>query len=99
MSLAEEVLPDLRKDGVAVWLVAHASPHQDFRSLLLIAENTSDEDLNDLPQVDVMSNFLFIFTSGTTGTAALYSKRTTNQPEYKIGHNKVLAGIWRYKCN
>nr|XP_046231105.1 long-chain fatty acid transport protein 6 [Scatophagus argus] len=66
MHLVEEVLPDLR-DNMTVWLVDHTSPSEDFISLLDKLDHMSEESLSDLPKVDIMSNFLFIFTSGTTG--------------------------------
>ena len=68
VSLVEEVLPDLKNDNMAVWVVDHSSSSEVFNSLLDKVENMSAENLSDLPKVDVMSNFLFIFTSGTTGT-------------------------------
>ncbi len=64
----EEMLPEL-KDNIAVWVVDHTSPSEEFSSLLDKLEHMSGETLCDLPKVDIMSNFLFIFTSGTTGTA------------------------------
>lgn len=67
--LVKEVLPDLKKDNMTVWVVDHSSLSEDFNSLLDKVEHMSGETLNELPKVDIMSNFLFIFTSGTTGTA------------------------------
>ena len=73
VQLVEEVLPAL-KDNMTVWVVDHTSPSEDFSSLLDKLEHMSGEPLSDPPNVDIMSNFLFIFTSGTTGTAqSLYS--------------------------
>lgn len=73
VQLVEEVLPAL-KDNMTVWVVDHTSPSEDFSSLLDKLEHVSGEPLSDPPKVDIMSNFLFIFTSGTTGTArSLYS--------------------------
>lgn len=69
VSLMEEVLPDLKNDNMAVWVVDHSSSSKVFNSLLDKVEHMSAENLSDLPKVDIMSNFLFIFTSGTTGTA------------------------------
>lgn len=66
--LVEEALPDL-EDNMAVWVVDHTSPSDDFISLLDKLEHMSEETLSGPPKVDIMSNFLFIFTSGTTGTA------------------------------
>lgn len=67
--LVKEVLPDLKKDSMAVWVVDYTSSSEDFNSLLDKVERMSGEALSELPKVDIMSNFLFIFTSGTTGTA------------------------------
>lgn len=66
--LVEEALPDLG-DSMTLWVVDHKSPSDGFISLLDKLEHASDEALSNLPQVDIKSNFLFIFTSGTTGTA------------------------------
>lgn len=66
--LVERVLPDLKKDNMAVWVVDHTSPSEDINSLLDKVEHVSEELLSEPPKVDIMSNFLFIFTSGTTGT-------------------------------
>ncbi|XP_008289828.1 long-chain fatty acid transport protein 6 isoform X2 [Stegastes partitus] len=79
----EEVLPDLKKDNVGMWVVDHSSPSEDFKSLLDKVENISGEALSDLPKVDIMSNFLFIFTSGTTGL----SKAA------RVGHLKAIASM------
>ncbi|KAM3599808.1 uncharacterized protein V6R79_011894 [Siganus canaliculatus] len=66
LHLMEEVLPDL-KGSVAVWVVDHSSPSEDFISLLDKLEDMPEESLSEPPKVDIMSNFVFIFTSGTTG--------------------------------
>ncbi|KAK2888675.1 long-chain fatty acid transport protein 6 [Channa argus] len=79
----EEVLPDLRKDNVATWVVDYTSPSEDFNSLLDKVERMSGETLSELPKVDIMSNFLFIFTSGTTGL----SKAA------RIGHLKAIMSM------
>ncbi|XP_070844918.1 long-chain fatty acid transport protein 6 [Chaetodon trifascialis] len=80
--LVEEVLPDL-KDNTAVWVVDHTSPSKDFGTLLDKLEHMSGEPLSDLPKVDIMSNFLFIFTSGTTGL----SKAA------RVGHLKAIVSM------
>ncbi|XP_039979161.1 very long-chain acyl-CoA synthetase isoform X2 [Xiphias gladius] len=81
--LVEEVLPDMKKDNIAVWVVDHTSPSEDFNSLLDKVEHMSGETLSELPKVDIMSNFLFIFTSGTTGL----SKAA------RIGHLKAIVSM------
>lgn len=67
--LVNEAWPDLKEDNVAVWVMDHTSPSEEFNSLLDKVEKMPGECLSDLPKVDIMSNFVFIFTSGTTGTA------------------------------
>ncbi|XP_034458672.1 very long-chain acyl-CoA synthetase [Hippoglossus hippoglossus] len=81
--LVEEVLPDLKKDNMAVWVVDHTSPSEDINSLLDKVEHMSGETLSELPKVDIMSNFLFIFTSGTTGL----SKAA------RVGHLKAIVSM------
>nr|XP_033502661.1 very long-chain acyl-CoA synthetase isoform X1 [Epinephelus lanceolatus] len=81
--LVEEVLPDLKKNNVAVWVVDHTSPSEDFNTLLDKVEHMAGETLSDLPKVDIMSNFLFIFTSGTTGL----SKAA------RVGHLKAIVSM------
>ncbi|KAI3361810.1 hypothetical protein L3Q82_001967 [Scortum barcoo] len=81
--LVEEVLPDLKRDNIAVWVVDHTSPSKDFNSLLDKVERMSGETLSDLPKVDIMSNFVFIFTSGTTGL----SKAA------RVGHLKAIMSM------
>ncbi|CAK6972262.1 long-chain fatty acid transport protein 6 [Scomber scombrus] len=83
VSLVEEVLPDLKNDNMAVWVVDHSSTSEIFNSLLDKVENMSAENLSDIPKVDVMSNFLFIFTSGTTGL----SKAA------RVGHLKAIMSM------
>ncbi|KAM7393449.1 hypothetical protein PAMA_008208 [Pampus argenteus] len=80
--LVEEALPDLKNDNMAVWVVDHSNS-QVFNSLLDKVEHMSAENLSDLPKVDIMSNFLFIFTSGTTGL----SKAA------RVGHLKAVMSM------
>lgn len=62
----DEVLPDA---GLEVWVAAESSTHQSIGTLLDKLESASPEKpVTDAPQPNLMSNFLFIFTSGTTGT-------------------------------
>uniref|UniRef100_A0A8D3CQW4 long-chain-fatty-acid--CoA ligase n=1 Tax=Scophthalmus maximus TaxID=52904 RepID=A0A8D3CQW4_SCOMX len=81
--LVERVLPDLKKDNMAVWVVDHTSPSEDINSLLDKVEHVSEELLSEPPKVDIMSNFLFIFTSGTTGL----SKAA------RVGHLKAIMSM------
>lgn len=65
--LVKVVLPDLQKDNITVWVVHHSPVSEGFISLLDKVENMSTENKCGPLKVDIMSNFLFIFTSGTTG--------------------------------
>uniref|UniRef100_A0A3B4Y3B6 Long-chain-fatty-acid--CoA ligase n=1 Tax=Seriola lalandi dorsalis TaxID=1841481 RepID=A0A3B4Y3B6_SERLL len=82
VQLLEEVLPDLKKDNMAVWVVDHTSPSDGVNTLLDKVERMSGETLSELPKVDIMSNFLFIFTSGTTLSKAA-----------RVGHLKAIASM------
>ncbi|XP_054613770.1 long-chain fatty acid transport protein 6 isoform X2 [Dunckerocampus dactyliophorus] len=73
--LAEDLLPALKKDNMTVFVVHHTAPSEDFVSLLDKMENSSTERQSGLPKVDIMSNFLFIFTSGTTGATCVLKKK------------------------
>ncbi|XP_077353472.1 long-chain fatty acid transport protein 6 isoform X3 [Festucalex cinctus] len=81
--VVEVVLPDLQKDSIAVWVVHHSPLSEGFISLLNMAENMSTENKSGLLKVDIMSNFLFIFTSGTTG----FPKAA------RVGHLKAIMSM------
>uniref|UniRef100_A0A673CKQ6 long-chain-fatty-acid--CoA ligase n=1 Tax=Sphaeramia orbicularis TaxID=375764 RepID=A0A673CKQ6_9TELE len=81
--VVEEVWSDLKRDDMVVWVVGHSAPSEDFSTLLDKVEQMSDKLLSDLPKVNVMSNFLFIFTSGTTGL----SKAA------RVGHLKAIMSM------
>lgn len=81
--VVEEVRSDLKRDDMAVWVVDHSAPSEEFSTLLDKVEQMSDTLLSDLPKVNVMSNFLFIFTSGTTGL----SKAA------RVGHLKAIMSM------
>ncbi|XP_072228697.1 long-chain fatty acid transport protein 6 [Leuresthes tenuis] len=81
--LVKEVLPDLKGDNIGVWVVDYTSPSEGFNTLLDKVENMPGETLNHIPKVDIMSNFLFIFTSGTTGL----SKAAC------VGHLKAIGSM------
>ncbi|KAK0146689.1 Long-chain fatty acid transport protein 6 [Merluccius polli] len=78
----EEVLPALKAADVSLWTVDHSAP-DGFTSLLDKLEKVSEEPLPDHPKVNIMSNFLFIFTSGTTG----HSKAA------RVGHLKAIMSM------
>ena len=67
MASLDEVLPTLTAGEISLWTVDHSAPHDGFNSLLDKLDQVSEEPLPDPLKVNVMSNFLFIFTSGTTG--------------------------------
>lgn len=64
---AEEVLADLG-DGMTMWVGDHTSPSDDFICLLDKLEHMTEETVINPPNMNMTSNFLFIFTSHTTGT-------------------------------
>lgn len=65
----DEVLLMLTDTGMDVWVAAESSTQKNVRTLLDKLESASPEKpVVDAPQPNLMSNFLFIFTSGTTGT-------------------------------
>ncbi|XP_036384837.1 long-chain fatty acid transport protein 6 [Megalops cyprinoides] len=65
----DEVRISLQDSGIDLWVVDEGSPHEGVTSLLDKLETASEEPppAEEPPQTDIMSNFLFIFTSGTTG--------------------------------
>ncbi|XP_071207519.1 long-chain fatty acid transport protein 6 [Salvelinus alpinus] len=62
-----EVLPSLKENAIEVWVTDIGCPHEGVNTLLDKVEQASDMALPGCPRADLMSNFLFIFTSGTTG--------------------------------
>ncbi|CAN9504728.1 unnamed protein product [Ophioblennius macclurei] len=83
LPLVQEVRSELQEHKVCVWLLDHTSPSEDFNTLLDKVDAASGERLTDVPKVDIMSNFLYIFTSGTTGL----SKAA------RVGHLKAIASM------
>lgn len=69
--MVEEALPDLG-DGVSVCVVDHTSAAGGFITLSDKLEQVSEAALEPAPRVDLHTDFLIIFTSGTTGTAAAW---------------------------
>ncbi|XP_042251806.1 very long-chain acyl-CoA synthetase isoform X2 [Thunnus maccoyii] len=103
--LVEEVLPDLKNDNMAVWVVDHSSSSEGFNSLLDKVERMSGENLSDLPKVDIMSNFLFIFTSGTTGATCVLKKKFSASQfwkdcvKYNVTVVQYIGELCRYLVN
>ncbi|XP_029941227.1 very long-chain acyl-CoA synthetase isoform X1 [Salarias fasciatus] len=83
LPLVQEVRSELQKQKVCVWVVDHTSPSEDFHTLLDKVDAASGEPLTDAPKVQITSNFLYIFTSGTTGL----SKAA------RVGHLKAIASM------
>ncbi|XP_039635037.1 long-chain fatty acid transport protein 6 isoform X2 [Perca fluviatilis] len=103
--LVEDVLPDLKQDNMALWLVGHTAPSEHFTTLLDKMDHMSGETLRDLPKVDIMSNFLFIFTSGTTGATCVLKKKFSASQFWTdcVKHNvtvvQYIGELCRYLCN
>ncbi|XP_077593914.1 long-chain fatty acid transport protein 6-like isoform X1 [Stigmatopora nigra] len=81
--LLEEMLPDLQKDKISIWTVHPSSFPQDVVTSLHQVASTSSDMRRGPPRVDIMSNFLYIFTSGTTG----FPKAA------RVGHMKAIASM------
>lgn len=67
VGVAEQVWAELQEDGVQVWLMDHSSPRPEFETLLDKLQEVPPEKRLQAPAVDLTSNFIYIFTSGTTG--------------------------------
>lgn len=64
----DEVLLMLSDGGIDIWVASESSLHQNVKTLFDKLDSASPEKpVVDAPQPNLMSNFLFIFTSGTTG--------------------------------
>lgn len=71
-----EVLPTLREQGIAVYLLSEASGTPGVRSLSDQIAKASDRPLSrDLrANVHIRSTALYIYTSGTTGNARVHGR-------------------------
>lgn len=68
MGCVDEVLLMLTDDRINIWVSSDVSSHPDVRTLLDKVNAASPEKPSvNIPQPNLMSNFLYIFTSGTTG--------------------------------
>lgn len=83
VSVVEDMWSDLKKDNMVVWVVDHSSPCEEFGSLLDKVQHMPAEQLSVIPTVDIMSTFLFIFTSGTTGLPKAA----------RVGHLKAIMSM------
>ncbi|KAM8871873.1 long-chain fatty acid transport protein 6 [Synchiropus picturatus] len=80
--LVEEVQSELKEEDVTVLLVDHSCV-EGFDSLLDKVEVAPSENLGSPLKVDILSNFVFIFTSGTTGLPKAA----------RVGHLKAIASM------
>ncbi|KAJ8007426.1 hypothetical protein DPEC_G00117370 [Dallia pectoralis] len=62
-----DLLPVLKEKTIEVWVTDTSCPYDGVTTLLDKVEQASGLALPDYPRVDLTSNFLFMFTSGTTG--------------------------------
>lgn len=68
----DDALPTLSDNSINVWVSEKSSSRQSVSTLLDKVELASEEKPQvDFPLPNLTSNFLFIFTSGTTGTVQL----------------------------
>ncbi|KAK1174473.1 long-chain fatty acid transport protein 6-like [Acipenser oxyrinchus oxyrinchus] len=65
----EDVLLTLQNNGINIWLMEKSSTFQGVNTILDKLEHASDDPvpLDVSSQTNIMSTFLYIFTSGTTG--------------------------------
>lgn len=74
IQVLDDVLPALSDNDINVWVTEKSCSRQSVSTLLDKVELASEEKPQvDFPPPNLTSNFLFIFTSGTTGTAQLLS--------------------------
>ncbi|XP_057674949.1 long-chain fatty acid transport protein 6 [Corythoichthys intestinalis] len=81
--LLEGMLPELQKDNISVWTVHPSSLPKGVITSLEKVQNMSTENQCGPLKTDIMSNFLFIFTSGTTG----FPKAA------RVGHLKAIMSM------
>ncbi|KAK6494593.1 long-chain fatty acid transport protein 6-like [Huso huso] len=69
ISSLEDVLLTLQNNGINIWLMEKSSTFQGVNTILDKLEHASDDPvpLDVSSQTNIMSTFLYIFTSGTTG--------------------------------
>ncbi|XP_066506722.1 long-chain fatty acid transport protein 6 [Hoplias malabaricus] len=64
----DDIMPTLSDNAIDVWVMAENSSHPNVKTLLDKVELASAQRPQiELPPPNLTSNFLFIFTSGTTG--------------------------------
>uniref|UniRef100_A0A8C6BHD5 long-chain-fatty-acid--CoA ligase n=1 Tax=Monodon monoceros TaxID=40151 RepID=A0A8C6BHD5_MONMO len=103
----EEVLPSLKKDGVAVYYVSRSSNTDGVDSFLDKVDEVSTESIPESwrSEVTFFTPALYIYTSGTTGaTVVLRSKFSASQfwddcRKYNITVIQYIGELLRYLCN
>lgn len=88
----DAVLPAFLDNNIDVWVSEKSCSLQSVSTLLDKVELASEEKPQvDFPLPNLTSNFLFIFTSGTTGTAQLLFLRSWVEKVVSGG-----LGLWNF---
>ncbi|XP_065727051.1 long-chain fatty acid transport protein 2 isoform X3 [Phocoena phocoena] len=103
----EEVLPSLKKDGVAIYYVSRSSNTDGVDSFLDKVDEVSAESIPESwrSEVTFFTPALYIYTSGTTGaTVVLRSKFSASQfwddcRKYNVTVIQYIGELLRYLCN
>ncbi|XP_019787165.2 long-chain fatty acid transport protein 2 isoform X2 [Tursiops truncatus] len=103
----EEVLPSLKKDGVAIYYVSRSSNTDGVDSFLDKVDEVSTESIPESwrSEVTFSTPALYIYTSGTTGaTVVLRSKFSASQfwddcRKYNVTVIQYIGELLRYLCN
>uniref|UniRef100_A0A8C0HSD3 long-chain-fatty-acid--CoA ligase n=1 Tax=Balaenoptera musculus TaxID=9771 RepID=A0A8C0HSD3_BALMU len=103
----EEVLPSLKKDGVAVYYVSRSSNTDGVDSFLDKVDEVSTESIPESwrSEVTFSTPALYIYTSGTTGaTVVLRAKFSASQfwddcRKYNVTIIQYIGELLRYLCN
>ncbi|XP_060025074.1 long-chain fatty acid transport protein 2 isoform X2 [Lagenorhynchus albirostris] len=103
----EEVLPSLKKDGVAIYYVSRSSNTDGVDSFLDKVDEMSTESIPESwrSEVTFSTPALYIYTSGTTGaTVVLRSKFSASQfwddcRKYNVTVIQYIGELLRYLCN
>ncbi|XP_026952450.1 long-chain fatty acid transport protein 2 isoform X3 [Sagmatias obliquidens] len=103
----EEVLPSLKKDGVAIYYVSRSSNTDGVDSFLDKVDEVSTESIPESwrSEVTFSTPAVYIYTSGTTGaTVVLRSKFSASQfwddcRKYNVTVIQYIGELLRYLCN
>lgn len=91
----EEVLPDLKQEGVRVFYLNSTSPTPGVEALLPAIEAASDEPMPDHYRTRTTTNSkaIYIYTSGTTG-----EPMGGGSPPWRTASGCLLHGIREGLC-